>query len=125
MPKFRRDVQPLLDRSIDSLTLGIDLFNRPTDTARAHAVPMLLHHAFEFVLVNPFDKYNLGEMSSLPKALERIRAGIANGVNVDDVWRRHRSRFTCTPSPPGGSPALAVSQKCTHRGPRASAARRS
>lgn len=50
MPKFRRDVQPLLERSIDSLTLGIELFNRPTDTARAHAVPMLLHHAFELVL---------------------------------------------------------------------------
>ncbi|MCP3164549.1 hypothetical protein [Myxococcus qinghaiensis] len=41
MPKFRCDVQPLLERSIDSLTLGIELFNRPTDTARAHGVPML------------------------------------------------------------------------------------
>jgi hypothetical protein len=41
MPKFRRDVQPLLERSIDSLTLGLELFNRPTDTARAHAVPNL------------------------------------------------------------------------------------
>jgi len=50
MPKLRRDVQPLLERSIDSLTWGIELFNRPTDTARWHAVPMLLHHAFERVL---------------------------------------------------------------------------
>ncbi len=50
MPKFRRDVQPMLERSIDSLTLGVELFNRPTDTARAHAVPILLHHAFELML---------------------------------------------------------------------------
>ncbi|MBZ4332702.1 hypothetical protein NR800_34130 [Corallococcus interemptor] len=50
MPKFRRDVQPLLEGSIDSLTLGIALFSRPTYTARAHAVPMLLHNAFKFVL---------------------------------------------------------------------------
>jgi hypothetical protein len=29
-----------------------------------------------------------------PKALDRIRNALAGGVNVDDVWRRHRSRFT-------------------------------
>lgn len=50
MPKFRRDVQPLLERAIDSLTLGIELFNRPAETGRSHAVPMLLHHAFELLL---------------------------------------------------------------------------
>lgn len=50
MPKFRRDVQPLLDRAIDSLTLAIEIFNRPAETGRTHAVPMLLHHAFELGL---------------------------------------------------------------------------
>jgi hypothetical protein len=50
MPKFRRDVQPLLERAIDSLTLGIEIFNRPAETARGHSVPMLLHHAFELLL---------------------------------------------------------------------------
>lgn len=50
MPKFRRDVQPLLERAMDSLTLGIELFNRPAETGRAHAVPILLHHAFEMLL---------------------------------------------------------------------------
>jgi hypothetical protein len=40
----------LLERAIDSLTLGIELFNRPAETARGHAVPMLLHHAFEMLL---------------------------------------------------------------------------
>jgi len=29
-----------------------------------------------------------------PKALDRIRDAIASGVNVDEVWRRHRWRFT-------------------------------
>jgi len=29
-----------------------------------------------------------------PKALERIRSAIASGVDVDEVWRRHRSKFT-------------------------------
>lgn len=50
MPKFRRDVQPLLDRAIDSVSLGIELFNRPAETGRTHAVPLLLHHAFELGL---------------------------------------------------------------------------
>lgn len=50
MPKFRRDVQPLLERAIDSLTLGIEIFNRPAETGRTHAVPMLLHHSFELGL---------------------------------------------------------------------------
>lgn len=50
MPRLRRDVQPLLGRAIASLTLGIELFNRPTETGRSHAVPMLLHHAFEMLL---------------------------------------------------------------------------
>lgn len=50
MPKYRTDVQPLLSRSIHSLTLGIELFNRPSEIARTQATLMLLHHAFELFL---------------------------------------------------------------------------
>lgn len=50
MPKLKQDVQPLLDRSISSLTLAIELFNRPTDLAREHSVLILLQHAFEMLL---------------------------------------------------------------------------
>jgi hypothetical protein len=50
MPRYRRDVEPLLVRSIDSLMLAVELFNRPSDMARKHAVSILLHHAFEMVL---------------------------------------------------------------------------
>lgn len=31
-----------LNSSVESLTLAIELFNRPSPTARDHAVPMLL-----------------------------------------------------------------------------------
>lgn len=50
MSKFKRDVVPLLDRSIASLTLAIELFNRPSEVARSHSVLMLLQHSFELLL---------------------------------------------------------------------------
>ena len=50
MPKLKRDVQPLLLRATGSLTLAIELFNRPHEVGRSHSVPMLLHHAFEMLL---------------------------------------------------------------------------
>jgi hypothetical protein len=50
MAKLRRDVKPLLSRAIESLTLAIEVFNRPSETGRGHAVPILLHHAFEMLL---------------------------------------------------------------------------
>ena len=37
-------------RAIDSLVLGIELFNRPHDRGRPEAVLILLHHAFEMLL---------------------------------------------------------------------------
>lgn len=50
MPKLKKNVAPLLDKSIESLTLAIELFNRPTEIARIHGVLILMQHAFEMLL---------------------------------------------------------------------------
>jgi hypothetical protein len=47
---LKKNVEPLLDRSIDSLTLAIELFNRPFEVGRSHGVLILLHHSFEMLL---------------------------------------------------------------------------
>jgi hypothetical protein len=50
MPKAKRDVAELKNRAINSLVLGIELFNRPHDQGRSESVLILLHHAFEMLL---------------------------------------------------------------------------
>ena len=50
MPKANRDVAELKNRAINSLVLGIELFNRPHDQGRSESVLILLHHAFEMLL---------------------------------------------------------------------------
>lgn len=50
MPKLKKNVAPLIDRALDSLTLSIELFNRPAETGRHHSVLILLQHAFEMLL---------------------------------------------------------------------------
>ena len=50
MPRVPRDVAEIKRRAIDSLVLGIELFNRPHERARPEAVLILLHHAFEMLL---------------------------------------------------------------------------
>jgi hypothetical protein len=50
MPRLKKNVGPLLDRSIESLTLVIEIFNRPSEIARTHAVLILLQHSFELLL---------------------------------------------------------------------------
>jgi hypothetical protein len=50
MPKLKLDVYQLLDRAIGSMTLAIELFNRPSELARPHTVLILLHHSFEMLL---------------------------------------------------------------------------
>jgi hypothetical protein len=50
MPRLKKNVEPLLDRSIESLILAIELFNRPSETARVHGVLMFLQHSFEMLL---------------------------------------------------------------------------
>ncbi len=44
------DFQHLLKRSLGSLQLAIELFNRPSDIGRAEGVLMLCHHSFELML---------------------------------------------------------------------------
>lgn len=50
MPRAKRDVAELKARAINSLVLGIELFNRPHDQGRSESVLILLHHAFEMLL---------------------------------------------------------------------------
>lgn len=50
MPRLKKNVEPLISRAIDSLTLSIELFNRPAETGRHHSVLILLQHAFEMLL---------------------------------------------------------------------------
>ena len=50
MPRIKREVAELRTRSINSLVLGIEIFNRPHEHGRAEAVLILLHHAFEMLL---------------------------------------------------------------------------
>jgi hypothetical protein len=50
MPVLKKNVAPLLQRSTESLTLAIELFNRPSPLARTHGVLILLQHSFEMLL---------------------------------------------------------------------------
>ena len=50
MPRTKKDVAELKKRAINSLVLGIELFNRPHDQGRSEGVLILLHHAFEMLL---------------------------------------------------------------------------
>ncbi len=50
MPKAKTDVSELKKRAVNSLVLGIELFNRPHERGRAESVLIFLHHAFEMLL---------------------------------------------------------------------------
>lgn len=47
---MRREAKSLLDKSVDSLTVAIEHFNRPSDTGRITAVLIMFDHAFEMLL---------------------------------------------------------------------------
>lgn len=47
---MRKEVKQLLERSINSLILSIEHFNRPWDKGRKEAVLILLDHSFELLL---------------------------------------------------------------------------
>lgn len=47
---MRKEVKHLYRKAIDSLTIAIELFNRPSNTGRVHGVLILLDHAFEMLL---------------------------------------------------------------------------
>lgn len=44
------DADELCRRALESLSLAIELFNRPSETARPEAVLILLHHGYEMIL---------------------------------------------------------------------------
>jgi hypothetical protein len=48
--RLKRQAGQFKDVAIGSLTLSIELFNRPSETARHHAVIMMLAHSFEMLL---------------------------------------------------------------------------
>ena len=50
MPRVKREVAELRTRAVDSLVLGIEIFNRPHKRGRTEAVLILLHHACEMLL---------------------------------------------------------------------------
>lgn len=47
---MRKEVKHLYSKAIDSLTIAIELFNRPNNTGRVHGVLILLDHSFEMLL---------------------------------------------------------------------------
>lgn len=47
---MKREARLLLEKAVDSLVLGIEIFNRPSDRGRAEAVLIQLDHAFEMLL---------------------------------------------------------------------------
>jgi len=84
VPKLKKNVGPLLDRAAESLTLAIELFNRPSEVARCHGVLILLQHSFEMLLKaailqrtgqihNRDEKYTYGFDRCLAIAAEDLR----------------------------------------------------
>jgi hypothetical protein len=47
---MKKEASHLYNKAIDSLTLSIELFNRPNDCGRVHGVLIFLDHAFEMLM---------------------------------------------------------------------------
>jgi hypothetical protein len=47
---MKKEVKHLYHKAIDSLTLSIELFNRPNDCGRVHGVLIFMDHSFEMLL---------------------------------------------------------------------------
>jgi len=47
---MRKEAKHLFQKAIDSLTISIELFNRPNDSGRTHGVLIFMDHAFEMLL---------------------------------------------------------------------------
>jgi len=47
---MKKEAKHLYQKAIDSLTLSIELFNRPNDCGRVHGVLIFLDHSFEMLL---------------------------------------------------------------------------
>jgi hypothetical protein len=47
---MKKEAKHLYQKAIDSLTLSIELFNRPNDCGRVHGVLIFIDHSFEMLL---------------------------------------------------------------------------
>lgn len=47
---MKREAKLLVERAVNSLVLGIEIFNRPSNRGRTEAVLIHLDHAFEMLL---------------------------------------------------------------------------
>ncbi|HOX15783.1 MAG TPA: hypothetical protein PLP18_06605 [Smithellaceae bacterium] len=47
---MRKEAKHLFQKAVDSLTISIELFNRPNDNGRVHGVLIFMDHAFEMLL---------------------------------------------------------------------------
>lgn len=47
---MKKEVKHLYNKAIDSLTISVELFNRPNDCCRTHGVLIFLDHSFEMLL---------------------------------------------------------------------------
>lgn len=47
---MRKEAKHLFPKAVDSLTISIELFNRPNDAGRVHGVLIFMDHAFEMLL---------------------------------------------------------------------------
>lgn len=47
---MRKEAKHLFQKAVDSLTISIELFNRPNDAGRIHGVLIFMDHAFEMLL---------------------------------------------------------------------------
>lgn len=89
MAKFPRGIKKepasLLRKSIDSLALAVELFNRPSDVGRSDSVLILLDHAFEMLL-----------KAGILHRGGRIRdPGMSNTIGFNACVSRARSNATC------------------------------
>jgi hypothetical protein len=107
MPKLRKNVAPLIARSIDSLTLSIELFNRPSDTGRHHGVLILMQHAFEMLLKacilqqtgrihNKGEKYTYGFdkcLTVMSQELKMLKADEHATLSILDAQRDQAAHY--------------------------------
>ena len=47
---MKREAKLLIERAVDALILGVEIFNRPSDRGRTEAVLIHLDHLFEMLL---------------------------------------------------------------------------
>ena len=97
---MKRKTKKFLGKSINSLLLSIELFNRPYDSGRIEAVFIMLDHAFEMLIKAIIyeetgkirerrDKYNYGFKKCVNILNDTLRI---KKINMDIVWQEYRRK---------------------------------